>query len=121
MCDISVIMCLYNTPTDLRANEFTRVGYRFRGFIGENNKTGKFYYRKWNGDEVVASGWYDYEEQPEGYILRNFDGDWLAWTLAGDGEILNLYAMWEPCPHTWDGGKVTTPATLPSSLPVIFS
>ena len=95
----------YGVSTAMRKNTFTKTGAKFLGWYAYRTTQKQWYYT--NGS---SSGWYAEGSQPSGYTKYLYkDGIKLANTSAVDGDVVIMYAQWEPTSFTvrYDAGGGT--------------
>lgn len=86
----------YGVTTPLRTNSYTKQGHKFVGWTAYRTTKGQWYYT--NGSD---SGWYTEGSQPSGYTKSVYrDGAGVAKTTSVDGDVVILYAQWEPITFT---------------------
>ena len=86
----------YGVSTAMRKNSFTKTGGKFMGWYAYRTTQKQWYYT--NGS---SSGWYAEGSQPSGYSKYLYkDGIKLANTSAVDGDVVIMYAQWEPTTFT---------------------
>ena len=88
----------YGTSTALRANAFTRTGYKFVGWTAYRTAKNQWYYT--NG---TSYGWYTEGSQPSGYYKDIYaDQTSVAKTSGTDGDVVIMYAQWEATGSSYD-------------------
>ena len=86
----------FGVSTKLSANTFTKSGYHFAGWTAYRTTQDQWYYT--NG---TTSTWYTEGSQPDGYSLYIYkDAVKVAKTSSVDGDVVKLYAQWEPNTYT---------------------
>ena len=103
---------VYGVGASLRPNAFTRHGCKFAGWTAYRTTKAQWYYT--NGS---TTGWYAEGSQPEGYTKYVYkDGVGVSATTSIDGDVVILYAQWEPSTYTArydaNGGTGTMEDTL---------
>ena len=82
--------------TALRKNTFTKTGGKFLGWYAYRTTQKQWYYT--NGS---SSGWYAEGAQPSGYTKYLYkDGIKVSNTSSVDGDVVIMYAQWEPTVFT---------------------
>ena len=82
----------YGVSTKLRTNTYTRNGWDFVGWHAYRTTQDQWYYT-----DGTNTGWYAEGSQPSGYTKHVYtDGVSVAKTSAVDGDLVIMYAQWEP-------------------------
>ena len=80
----------YGTSTKLRKNTYTRIGYKFIGWIAE---------RRSDKHRLYKDGWYRPGTQPAGSEYQYYsDQATVAQTSDKDGDVVTMYAAWKAMP-----------------------
>lgn len=84
----------YGVSTVTTPNAFIRTDYEFTGWHAQRQDNCWHYL---NPDNTSERGWYLAGSEPGGWIIFNYSsGANLAGMDAADGDIVTLYAQWEP-------------------------
>lgn len=83
----------YGVEKASSANKFTRKGYAFAGWTVFRTSDSKWYCKNKSG----KAGWYTSKSIPKGYskVVYN-EGHHFAYVSKTDGDVIRLYAAWEP-------------------------
>ena len=88
----------YGTNTNLRANAFTRAGYRFVGWHAYRTAQNQWFYT-----DGTSSAWYTEGSQPAGYIKAVYNDQVAVAKSSGtDGDVVIMYAQWESTGPVYD-------------------
>ena len=86
----------YGVATKLGKNTYTRSGYQFVGWAAYRTAQNQWYYT--NGS---SSGWYAEDSQPSGWYKYIYnDQQSVSGTSSVDGDVVKMYAQWEPGTYT---------------------
>lgn len=81
----------YGTSTKVRANTFTKSGYRFKCWHVHRQSDNLWYYTNGN-----TNNWYAKDNQPSGYILYEWaDQGSASKTTSIHNDVITMYAQWE--------------------------
>ena len=86
----------YGIPVNLKANTYSKTGYKFKGWYAHRQSDNKWYYKGSGG-----TGWYVEGQQPSGYSKCLYvNKASIAHTSGTRGDVVTMYAQWEPITYT---------------------
>ena len=86
----------YGIPVNLKANTYSKTGYKFKGWYAHRQSD-----NKWNYKGSGGTGWYVEGQQPSGYSKCLYvNKASIAHTSGTRGDVVTMYAQWEPITYT---------------------